>query len=523
MKKLFFALFNRRALRAYAWILVTVLTVVLLLRQYVGWCGTKRWVAVQAELAREGESIDFRKVTPEPVPDDRNFCAIPLLKGLAATSDVTDDKSEAGLNRRRLLDAALPKNDNAGLRPGFSQGAALGKSMDLRAWADWLRKEGSLAMPADSGEPAKDILTALAKHDALIHELAAGLDRPDAQWTPAWKTRSLPENLFEVSLPHYSIIQALTQMLCFRSMVAARAGDAAKAHEALLIATRISQAAMQEPFLIGLLLASANTQSINAAVWEICDARAGTVEDFSRLQQALAQMNFRQSALLAWRSELAASSSALAYLTHTRDSKMLAMVSGLDGSYKFPVEGAIFIHLAPDGWFDANAATIAQWNFEYSIKPLRDFGFKEMMSRQNELTKMIVEHKADLARHSDEFLAMLLTSATSSISMSVVYAQSTIDQAAAACALERYRIEQGKYPDTLTEAYQGEKIMPQDVLSGAPMGYRKTTEGRYTLWNVGFDGKDDGGKRVLDEKKPENTKFRNVKYVGDWVWDYPAP
>lgn len=523
MKNYLSRLWSRRALRTYAWIFVTVLTLLLLLRQYVGWSGTKRWVAVQEELAKEGESIDFRKITPEPVPDDRNFCAIPLLKDLAATPDSKDDKSAAGLNRQRLVAAALPKNDKIGPRPGFGQSASLGKKMDLQAWADWLRKEGSLQLPPDSGDPAKDILTALGKHDALVSELAAGMNRPEAQWTPAWKTRALPENLFEVSLPHYSVIQELTQMLCFRSIVAARAGDAAKAHEALMIVTRINQATMREPFLIGLLVAAANSQAFNSAVWEICDAQLGTTEDFRRLQQALAQMDFRQSALLAWRSELAASSSAIAYLTHTRDSKMLAIVKGLDDSSKFDVASAIFIHLVPDGWFDANAATVAQWNFEYSIKPLRDGGFMEMMNRQNELTKLILEHKANLARHFDEIFAMMITSATSSISMSVVYSQSTINQAIAACALERYRLEHGKYPDTLTEVYQGEKSVPQDVLSGAPMGYRKTNEGHYVLWSVGFDGKDDGGKRVLDAKKPESTKFRDVKYVGDWVWDYPVP
>ena len=61
------------------------------------------------------------------------------------------------------------------------------------------------------------------------------------------------------------------------------------------------------------------------------------------------------------------------------------------------------------------------------------------------------------------------------------------------------------------------KPLPLDVMNDKPMGYRKTSDGRYGLWSVGFEGRDDGGKRVLDDKRPENTSFDDEKYVGDWV------
>jgi hypothetical protein len=89
--------------------------------------------------------------------------------------------------------------------------------------------------------------------------------------------------------------------------------------------------------------------------------------------------------------------------------------------------------------------------------------------------------------------------------------------------LERYRIEHNTYPDTLEAANDvGEKSIPLDIISGKPMGYRKTPNGKYTLWCVGFDGKDDGGKRVLDKVHPEDNRFSDPKYLGDWVWDFPA-
>jgi hypothetical protein len=52
------------------------------------------------------------------------------------------------------------------------------------------------------------------------------------------------------------------------------------------------------------------------------------------------------------------------------------------------------------------------------------------------------------------------------------------------------------------------------------MGYGKTDDGRYVLWCMGFSGVDHGGKRALDQNYPENTRFSDPKYGGDWVWDF---
>ncbi len=101
--------------------------------------------------------------------------------------------------------------------------------------------------------------------------------------------------------------------------------------------------------------------------------------------------------------------------------------------------------------------------------------------------------------------------------------QTLVDQATIGCALERWCLEKGSYPDSLDVVQRSDgHPLPLDPMNGQPMGYRKTADGRYALWSVGIDGKDDGGQRVLDEKKPENTKFQTDKYVGDLVWDFPA-
>ena len=79
-------------------------------------------------------------------------------------------------------------------------------------------------------------------------------------------------------------------------------------------------------------------------------------------------------------------------------------------------------------------------------------------------------------------------------------------------------MEHGAYPDRLDAAnHPGEPAIPLDIISGRPMGYRRTADGRYVIWCVAFNGKDHGGKRVLGGKNREPT---DAAYAGDWVWDF---
>jgi len=71
--------------------------------------------------------------------------------------------------------------------------------------------------------------------------------------------------------------------------------------------------------------------------------------------------------------------------------------------------------------------------------------------------------------------------------------QSLADQARIACALERYHLARGKYPDTL-EALTPQLLeeVPHDIIGGQPLKYHQT-EGHYVLYSVGWNEIDDGG------------------------------
>lgn len=88
------------------------------------------------------------------------------------------------------------------------------------------------------------------------------------------------------------------------------------------------------------------------------------------------------------------------------------------------------------------------------------------------------------------------------------YNQTAIDHTLIACALERYHLAHRDYPaalEMLAPQYLGE--IPHDVIGGQPPHYKRNGDGTFTLYSIGWDGKDHGGKPA-----PHETSD------GDYVW-----
>lgn len=91
---------------------------------------------------------------------------------------------------------------------------------------------------------------------------------------------------------------------------------------------------------------------------------------------------------------------------------------------------------------------------------------------------------------------------------SISSTQFLINSAQIACALERYRLENKKYPNSLEEL--GDLLpkdkVPLDWMEHKAPKYRLTDSG-YVLWNNGWNRTDEGGIRGKSTKE------------GDWVWE----
>jgi hypothetical protein len=147
-----------------------------------------------------------------------------------------------------------------------------------------------------------------------------------------------------------------------------------------------------------------------------------------------------------------------------------------------------------------------------------------------------------LARHGDDalmaetktaspfnLLERLFIPALGSCARKFAYAQSSVDLARTAMALERYRLAHGDYPESLDAlAPQFIEKVPHDVIGGGPLHYRRTSDpspqssdaasGQFVLYSVGWNERDDGGVVVFNKGSTQAVN----RDEGDWVWRYPS-
>ena len=93
--------------------------------------------------------------------------------------------------------------------------------------------------------------------------------------------------------------------------------------------------------------------------------------------------------------------------------------------------------------------------------------------------------------------------------------QAKMDLAHAALALGRYHAANEAYPDTLAALVpEFTSKLPLDQFDGQPLRYRRAADGKYLLYSIGADKKDDGG--AIGEGK--NGKPLPFGEGPDWVW-----
>jgi hypothetical protein len=97
--------------------------------------------------------------------------------------------------------------------------------------------------------------------------------------------------------------------------------------------------------------------------------------------------------------------------------------------------------------------------------------------------------------------------------------QTLANEALVVCSLKRYRVAHGQYPETLVGLVpQYVEKLPHDIIGGQPLKYRRTDDGQFVLYSIGWNEKDDGGTVTLADSKPPSVNLDK----GDWVWEYPV-
>jgi hypothetical protein len=501
---------SKRATRTLLWIVITIVTLTVLLFVWTNWSGKRRWAATKALIEREGETLDFHKLLPFTPPEASNLLAIEPLDGIAA--DIESDNSKGGPGAKRK---ALEAMKWSGTMPP-AEGVTQGKTTDFLEWVKILRETKFLDLSANSQASGNDVLTALDVKLPALKQLADEVvTRPQAMFTPGLREREMPDLLFALRLPHYNAGQNLGKVLGLRARAAVTAKDSAEATRSLLAITRLAQACKQEPLLIGFLVGNTLEMMAMEPLWLGLREHEFAEDDLKKLQDDFATDETTPALLLAIRGELAAGLNAVGHLQkaaegQTKEGENVAATLFASGNSL----GMNVWRMLPNGLFDHWKSVIADMELRHLIQPLKNGSLPQSV-RAGDAVASEIKSRSNMVLHPDHIMVNLMLPAVTQISVNALLTEARRRQALAAVALERFYLRQAKYPSRLEELVPSLlPAAPLDPCDGKPLRYRLTESGRFILWSVGFDGRDDDGKVTA------GTKLNKREYVGDWAWQY---
>lgn len=521
-----------------------VVTLVALFYAVENWRGRQAWGDYKRAQEAKGERFDMASLVPPPVPADQNFFDTPLWSDLRfVETNGAVVWSQPNHDERVIFTISDPKGREVPANGGWDKA----QRVDLAAWQAYYRgsnevvaaeemagaageafrqRYGLKTSSASSGPatnyfplakepqtPAADVLLALSKFEANRQLLIAAAARPQARF---WVNYDAG---YGMQLPHLSRLKASAQYLSLNAIAALKAGDRATALQDVKLLFRLMETIHLDPNLIAHLVRCAMQAIALQPVWEGLADRQWTDAELGVIEQELGKVNFLADVQLAMRGERACNVWAVDYV-RKRGVSALWETSGWQreasrrGSWEESLGQSVF-RLIPAGWFDQNKLTLCRIHERYLLP---------MAAQEDRRLVPLAAMRQSDARFERwrprpyDMLSGMLMPSLSPAAERFARTQSSVDLARVACALERYRLANGQFPEALeTLAPKFIAKVPHDIISGQPLKYRRTEDGRFVLYSVGSNETDDGGKVELT-KGGRNLDPRK----GDWVWRYPA-
>lgn len=445
--------------------------------------GRAAWRAYESEAKARGVKLDMADYIPPKVPDAENFASIPIFEAAFRASDAKEEVPNP-FKLPEAKDAKLP-----GLNNPTKQ-----EHLDLPAWQRHFGKTKLLPMAGDSA--AADVLEALEYFAAPLAQLREADTRSHCRFPVRW------EKAFAAELPHLSLLQAASKIYTLRLSAHLELGDSAAAYEDFRAGLRLTTATTEEPTLVAGLVRIANAAMMENAVWSGLARRQWAEPELRRIEADLATLDWLQDYRFAMGSERGGFNQLVDLL--------IQRSTQLDGLADDASSLGKGLRLYPTGWF-------------YQSKLRGNHYLDEMLARidvgqrrwfPGKPTPSSPENIAGYFPRMRHLILFITGPVYGSVEEKYIQAASMTDHARLACALERFRLARGSYPETLAElAPEFIPGIPAEIVNGEPYRYRRSEDGSFVLYSVGADLRDDGG--VLAPKLSASKQ-------ADWVWRYPA-
>jgi hypothetical protein len=426
-----------------------------------------------------------------------------FLDFIAMTNGPLNSATIEEMNRLSNL-RVLPEKS-----PKWNGGWRAGKFVDLASWQASYRASTNFPAPPNPGKPSSDILFALAQAETDLALLREAASRPECRFPVRY------EQSFGALLPHLTHLKKLSLLPYMRALTLLGEGETDAAAMDTQLALRVSDFAATEPFLISHLVRIAQLEIALAPLWEGLAQKEWMEMHLTGFEHQLAKANLIADFHLAMRGER--NVGAFAGLDMMRDHpKQYAMLASSEADQSILNS----FRLMPAAFTDHSKVKIGELFGEYlkSVDVAARRFHPEIVVRVDQKLEQL---KTQAWRKPYHILGSLLMPAFTKSTEKFARAQTTVDLARVAIALERHRLKHGAYPETLEAidpALKPAGGLPRDVISGGPLRYARTADGRFHLYAVGWNSTDEGGSVAWKNAEKTHIDFTQ----GDWVWPQPA-
>lgn len=505
------------------------------------WRGRRAWQNFSHEWEQRGEKFELAALAPPPVPDEQNFALAPVMVNNPELS-LTLVRTNLYLNTNTVIGSWV-----------------IAKPTNLKPWQDYYRTmvvtnievssqgktqvdvvplaAGEFPMAAQSQSPAKDVVLALSRYDVLVEQLRQAGRRPASRFLVNYLTKDRngrPER-------HLGVLASTAEVLQLRAIAELQSGRTEQALADIQLMFRLAESLRTEPLSYPLGVRCLIVERAIQAIWEGLALHCWSDAQLTSLIQDLRKVDLLPSFAACLRGDLADGLGGIEYgRTHRlRDDFTMGYVvwptvfdffdhfpkflpdlprpasaiwdSAADSISLRTLAGYLGL-LIPDGWYEQNKVCLAKTCEEHLIPLVRP----GVSAREWVVTESRLSIRADQINPRN-LLALTFLPSVHTFGRQFYRMNTAINLAAVACAGERYHLAHHEYPDALDAlAPQFIDQVPPDVIDGQPLHYRRTREGSFILYSIGWNIQDDGG--MVATNKAGVFDVNN----GDWVWQYPA-
>jgi tetratricopeptide (TPR) repeat protein len=477
------------------------------------WRGKHDWEKFKRQWEAKGERFDMASVIPPAVPEDQNFAMTPIV---ASSYLYILDKNGHRINPQNtnIVDRLNMKAAYNDEWPTNGTGNWQKSTMsDLKVWQQYYRAlvatTNMFSVAPQPQSPPADVLLALSKYDSAIEELRQASHLPYSRFPLNYDS----ENPAVILLPHLADLKRSVRVLQLRAIAELQLGQSEKALEDVKLMLRLTDSIRTEPILISHLVRIAMVNITLQPIWEGLAEHKWSDAQLVELDLELAKLDFLPDYGAALRGEMVLCQEGIIDYLRRHPEQISAMSDAGDSTQ--PAPAVSINYLIPSGWFYQNQFRCSRFMVQQYL-PLADLEHRIIspasLRHANAALDLEFRHVSAYNR-----LEAMFFPAFGGAVKKFAYAQTSVDLARVAIALERYRLAHGGYPESLDAlAPQFIAKIPHDIINGQPLHYRPETNGQFVLYSVGWNEADDGG------------EVGRIKYgtpdisEGDWVWRYPA-